>query len=128
MDIIVTTPKTEIENSAKEADNCKKRNGGFYFRRFPLNHSPKIKIKDKVFYCEDGYIRGFCEVSHIEKMKKNTCSTTSLKYPEGIYLMMDSTTWKWITPIPMKGFQGYRYFKDINFDIIGGWKDNKPII
>ena len=32
--IIVTTPKTEIENAKKEAEECIKNNGGSYFRFF----------------------------------------------------------------------------------------------
>jgi hypothetical protein len=43
---------------------------------------------------------------------------------------MDATTWKWIEPIPMNGFRGWRYCKlgweDIK--VIGDWLDDKPEI
>ena len=43
MDIILTTPKYEMANAAREAENCIKDGKGYYFRRFnqePCNLSP----------------------------------------------------------------------------------------
>lgn len=58
MDIIVTTPKTEMVNAAREAENCIKEGGGYYFRRF--NQQPcGLMPGEKVFYVEDGHITGY---------------------------------------------------------------------
>lgn len=123
MDIIVTTPKTQMEEAKQEAHDCIRNLGGHYFRRF--NHKPSdLTIGDKIFYVEDGYIRGFASIVKMES-GENQCETTGKFWAQGWYVFLDSTTWQWIKPIPMKGFQGWRYFKD-EYVIIGGWLDPKP--
>ena len=57
MDIIVTTPKTEMNAAAAEAEYIKTVGGGYYHRFF--NTLPKVSIGDKVFYVENGFITGF---------------------------------------------------------------------
>ena len=60
-DIIVTTPKSEMDNAAKEAADCIRSGGGYYFRRLPT--LPKeFGLGSKVFYVENGYIRGYAIV------------------------------------------------------------------
>jgi hypothetical protein len=43
---------------------------------------------------------------------------------------MAATTWMWIKPIPMRGFQGFRYVDPQEFDppaqIVGDWKAPRP--
>jgi len=128
MDIIVTTPKSQIANAAKEAQNCINAGGGYYFRRF--DRLPAIKNGGKVWYVEDGYIRGFAVVDHIStSMHHQVCETTGKNWPPGAYIFMKASSWKWVKPIPMKGFQGYRYATEFNIykpKIVGGWKDPKP--
>ena len=125
MDIIVTTPKFATKTAAKEAEKMIAAGGGFYFRRF--DRSAKVDVGDRVYYVEDGFIRGFAEVSSAVYLKEHKiCSTTGITYPPGFYVFMDATTWKWMKPIPKKGFQGYRYAFDLNADIVGGWLDPKP--
>lgn len=126
MDIIVTTPKTEMENSAKEAENCIKNGGGYYFRRF-VEKPKRLEIGDKVFYVEDGFIRGFAIVEKIISGQM-LCETTQRLWPHGDYIFMPAESWKWIKPIPFKGFQGYRYFNNNLIEIVGDWKDKKPEI
>lgn len=124
MDIIVTTPKTETETSKQEAEKIKKDGGGVYFRRFtrlPCN----LNIGDKVFYTENGYIRGFAVVSNIVQSHTMTCDTTERQYSKGHYVVMDASSWKWIEPIPYKSFQGFRYFNQ-PYEIIGNWMDDAP--
>lgn len=129
-DIIVTTPKSEMENSAKEAEDCIETGFGSYFRYFP--QKPKlIKVPFSLFYVEDGYIRGFALVTGFVNKSSIMCYPTDREWPRGWYALMSADTWKWIKPIPMKGFQGFRYFcqalPDIKkVKIIGGWKDPKP--
>jgi len=125
-DILVTTPKSEIPNAAQEALNCIENNGGYYFRYF--SKPPKrLDIGDRVFYVEEGYIRGFATVYQI-KSGKYMCETTGKMWPNGNYVFMSADSWKWIDPILHQGFQGFRYLNDIEFEIVGDWKDPKPRI
>ncbi len=128
MDIIVTTPKSQMENAKKEAEHCISKGGGIYFRRFSLNKKPKIEKGNKVFYVEDGYLRGYATVLYTQEADGQICEVTGKQYLPGFYVVMDAKSWKWIKPIPMKGFQGYRYLKDdINIEVVGNWLDKKPI-
>ena len=52
-DIIVTTPKSEIANAAREAEDVKRAGGGMYFRRFPPSMSPDVRPGDRVYYVDD---------------------------------------------------------------------------
>lgn len=123
--IVVTTPIKESENSRKEADDCIKNGGGYYFRN--MSKLPKnIAIGSKVFYSENGYIRGFCQICDI-KPGLTKCETTGRIWPLGQNIIMDAKTWKWIEPIEQKGFQGFRYF-DGDYKIVGDWLDKKPEI
>ena len=47
MDIIVTTPKSEIENTKRECESY-----DTWFRTFRFK--PKVEIGDKIFFVEDG--------------------------------------------------------------------------
>jgi len=127
LNIVVTTPKSESENSKQEAAKCINNDGGYYFRRLPTR--PKnIDVGSKIFYVEDGYIRGFGVISNIEeKTEDMKCTTTGTKWRPGIYVTIPANSWQWIKPIPMKGFQGWRYLdENMEFTVVGGWKDRKP--
>ena len=139
MDIIVTTPKSQMANAAQEAADCIAANGGEYFRRFAPSGVPRIHPGERVWYVEDGFIRGFCMVVGVKLASEMKCATTGREWPAGHYVIMDATRWYWIKPIPMKGFQGFRYVRfskcgtypdfgfgpqDITF--MGGWRDPRP--
>lgn len=129
MDIIVTTPKSEMSNAAQEAEDTKRAGGGHYFRRFSHWQKPNVEKGNRVYYVEDGYVRGFCEVSQTETRAPTSCTTTGREWPPGFYVFMDSKTWQWINPVPMRGFQGFRYAnmnRDAWCQIVGGWLDPKP--
>lgn len=132
MDIVVTTPKNQMANAAKEAAQVIEAGSGRYFRflgrrRYGApNHANK---GDKIFYVEDGFIRGFCVIDCIEWRERRTCQTTYDVWEEGWYVEMDATTWQWITPIPYVGFQGWRYLPKpflAKVHVVGGYKDKKP--
>lgn len=126
MDILVTTPKTEVINSQREANELIQAGGGEYFRR--LNTRPKnLKPGDKIFYTENGFVRGYAVVKEI-RTDQMQCSTTGKHFAAGIYLIMDANSWKWIKPIAYPGFQGWRYFdaQIAKPEVIGGWLDPKP--
>ena len=127
--IIVTTPKSQMKTAAAEARMCINAGEGFYFRRFgtlPLSLATGIRI----FYVEDGYVRGFATVSEVHDSSSHSvqCTTTGCDWAPGIYAVMPADTWQWVKPIPYKGFQGFRYFDDSDVEIVGGWLDPKPEI
>jgi len=140
MDIIVTTPKSQMRAAAQEAADCIAAGGGMYFRRFAIRQAPTIVAGDRVYYVEDGFVRGFAVVSNTMFVSEGkTCDTTGRKWPPGFYVYMDATNWRWIKPIPMKGFQGFRYAgrppgksviwvhdKWCDVQIVGDWRDPKP--
>lgn len=129
MDIIVTTPKNKSQEAAEEAEYCKKNGGGYYFRVFPVKRYPRnIKIGDKVFYIDGGYVRGFCLIDACGlNFSKTPCAVTGEVYPPGYIVFMKAESWVWINPVLMKGFQGFRYFKnDFEVKEKGMWLDSMP--
>jgi hypothetical protein len=66
------------------------------------------------------------------------CETTGREWPPGgHYLVMMASTWVWCRPLPLKGFQGYRYVHPRSVgellsaqihqaEIVGGWRDPRP--
>src|SRR5574342_1148795 len=109
MDIVVTTPKSEIENSAREASECLADGGGYYCRKIPatLAGSREFDAGSKVFYAENGYVRGYGVVQHIWT-GAYLRELANGDWRDGFYAAMPAESWTWIEPIPMRGFQGYR--------------------
>jgi hypothetical protein len=138
MDIIVTTPKTQMAAAAQEAAECIRAGGGEYFRRFNGHCAPIcLRPGERVWYVEDGFLRGYCTVIRVENCPQGrVCATTARRWPPGVYVFMDATRWKWIRPMPMRGFQNFRYWcqgiaeghfgKGWRPQIVGGWKDPRP--
>jgi hypothetical protein len=108
MDIIVTTPKSEMANAAQEAADARSNGGGEYFRRFHEAKAPRLVEGDRVYYVEAGFVRGYCLVIRTVS-GAFTCETTGHRWGPGFYAFMDAESWRWIRPIPMTGFQGFRY-------------------
>ena len=125
-DIVVTTPKNKMGIAAEEARQCIEAGSGFYFRTF-RNKPRQLGVRSRIFYVEDGYVRGFGVVSEIVDGNM-TCGTTGHDWGYGYHAIMEADSWKWIRPISMKGFQGWRYFDAPRIQIVGGWLDPKPSI
>jgi len=124
-DILLTTPKSQVKRAKLEAQRAKKEGRGYYFRRF-RKLPKKIQLGSRIFYVEDGYVRGFAPVEMIYEGTMK-CDVTGNVYC-GFNLLMNVITWKWIKPIPYKGFQGFRYFGGHEVEIIGGWLDSMPAV
>ena len=127
MDIIVTTPKSQMKQAAQEAENAKLSEDSYYFRK--LGRMPKdLNVGDKVFYVENGAVRGYCILHAIENEQGQVCETSGKNYGDGLFAKMYANTWKWIEPIPMSGFQGWRYSKLLEKEIVvlGDWLDDRP--
>ena len=120
-DILVTTPISQIKHAAREAEACIKLGGGYYFRKFA--RLPKILRSggSKIFYVEDGYIRGFGVVTDIAWRDNMTDAISGEVWGAGHYISIPADTWTWIRPIPHKGFQGFRYWAGKEYEIVGNW-------
>ncbi len=116
-DIIVTTPKRCRKQAAREAEQIKEWGSGYYYRDY--TQQPPVKRGSRVYYVEAGYVKGFAEVVRVD------CSDGH-RYR----MLMNAATWQWIVPIPMRGFQGWRYMKIAQQDvvIIGDWQDPMPAV
>lgn len=131
-DIVVTTPKTQMEAAAREAQEAREviDAGGecWYFRN--LRTRPKHFLEGgRVFYVENGWVRGFAKCFALtEHPKGRRDETTGEKYGPGVYANMDAQSWRWIEPLPMRGFQGWRYWREPEerVAVIGNWRDPKP--
>jgi len=127
MDIIVTTPKSQMATAAQEAENVKASGGGIYFRCLGRHRPEDLGEGDRIFYVEDGFIRGFATVMQVTDAPGMICSTTDRQFPAGWYVFSDAETWQWIKPIAMRGFQGWRYFEaPETIEVVGGWLDERP--
>jgi len=116
-DIVVTTPKNRMAEAAAEAEAVEHGDAKYYFRDY--RKPPPVSPDDRVYYVEDGFVRGFCLAAGV------------LAHRNGTHRMyMHAKTWKWIKPIPMKGFQNWRYapWGRGAVQIVGNWLDPKPEI
>lgn len=130
LNIIVTTPRQLMAEAAQEAEDCKRWGGGRYFRCLgPSGAGCNVGPGDKMFYVEDGFIRGYAVVDQVFFAKEMRCDTSDRRFGPGWYVFADATTWKWIVPIQFRGFQGWRYFPEHLkplVKVVGGWLDPKP--
>jgi hypothetical protein len=111
MDIIVTTPKSEMENAKREAEFVERECGSF-FRALP-QHPKRLGTGDRIYFVEDGFIRGHGTVFSIlfragDLPVGERCQATGRKWKGKC--IVHYNRWKWLkNPVPMKGFQGFRY-------------------
>lgn len=137
-DLIVTTPKRDIALAAREAAGIIAAGGGSYFR---LLSRRVVKVNagngDRMFYVEDGFIRGFANIIKIRFSRDGrgvsgvgeVCSTTGVNWGIGTFAIMDAATWQWVLPVPCRGFQGWRYFyRFAEMVVVGDWRSPRPPI
>lgn len=106
MDIIITVPKSiKWVNYEKELEVVK---DGDMIISFKVANKPNCKVGDKCYVVYDGFIRGWMNIVGINENSFD-CTTTGERW-EGIFIER-SGIFNYIEPIPMKGFQGYRYYK-----------------
>lgn len=108
MDILVTTPKSEHE-TAKQEGEAVENGEGFWFRSFKKRVN--VKVGDRVYYVDNGVITGYGVVFDIETGDMVDDAHEG-KVWKGTHLKQRE--WHWLkTPIPFKGFQGFRYIDRI---------------
>lgn len=103
-DVIITLPKNiKWDDYEKELEKVK---DGNEVMNFKVNHLPNTSVGNKCFIVHDGFIKGWMNIVGLSK-KDFTCSTTG-KHWKGSFIER-SGPFNYIDPIPMKGFQGFRY-------------------
>lgn len=107
MDIIITLPKTvSWKQYEKELEAVKNEDQVINFK---VSNLPKqSNAGDKCYLCYNGNIIGWMKITGF-KSGGFSCTTTGAWW-EGNFIQRSGKFNK-ITPIPMKGFQGFRYFK-----------------
>lgn len=111
-DLLVTTPKSEIDNSKLEGELVEAE-GGYWFRTYKF--MPKILSGQKIYFVENGFIKGYGIVLEVAPIKSTfiKCDVTERKWFGSWILKYND--WHWLKkPVPHKGFQGILYL------------DNKP--
>jgi len=109
MDIVITLPKTvSWTDYEKELEAVKdgKQVINFKVPNFPV----KTKVGDKCYLCHNGFVVGWMKIVNFSE-GYFTCSTTGECW-KGKFIQRSGLFHK-VEPIPMKGFQGFRYFKGI---------------
>lgn len=130
LDLLVTTPKKEMATAAQEAEDIKANGGGTYFRYLGrYRPSENVLPGCRMYYTENGFITGYAIITRFDRKHNQRCDTTKRMWPNGWYVECNAVTWKWIEPIPYKGFQGWRYMPEHlkeKVNIVGGWQDARP--
>lgn len=127
-DIILTWPKGRTLESYVTALGEAFRNDELI--NFRVSNLPKDAYEyDRVYMVHDGHVRGYNWLHSFALRGENEVKDpiTGAFWPEGKYIVRHPG-WKAITPIPMKGFQGWRY-ADKHFkreDVTGIWETTKP--
>lgn len=105
MDIIITLPKHIAWNDyQKELDAVKDGRSSLNFK--VSNFPKKLNLMDKCYLCYNNFIVGYMFVTG-RVLNDFTCSVTGKKW-KGKFIQRSGEFFK-IEPIPMKGFQGFRY-------------------
>jgi len=106
--IVITIPATiKWEDYQKELDLVKDYSNVMNFK---VPNLPKLtNAGNKCYLCYNGNVIGWMEIVGMET-KEFTCSTTGKPF-KGKFVVRSGPFNK-ITPIKMKGFQGFRYFSE----------------
>lgn len=108
MNILVTTPKSEMDNSRKEGEDIV--DGGYWFRTFKFR--PKVEGDDRIYFVENGAITGYGTIFKVGRVGDRgfMCDITGRTWGNTGDWVVCYDTWCWIKPqIKFKGFQGIRY-------------------
>ena len=108
MDILVTTPKSEIDNSRREGEALEEH-GGYWFRTFRFR--PKVEPGDRLYFTENGLIKGYGIIYQVlRQAEPEKCDITGTLWGNPGDWLVFYNNWHWLkTPISFKGFQGIRY-------------------
>lgn len=106
-DIVMTIPKSiSWEDYEREILAA----GQHMVMNYRVPNRPKIEPGERCYIVHHGVVRGYMNVVGVAFRPGFYCTTTGRYWPEGWYVQRSGQFFK-IDPIPMKGFQGYRYWK-----------------
>ena len=105
-DIIITIPKS-IEWSEYQKELVEAENGGTL--NFKVSQFPNTTKGRKCYLVYDGHIRGYMIICGLSE-KEFDCTTTGKNW-KGKFIERSGKFFP-IDPVPMKGFQGFRYYGD----------------
>lgn len=106
LSIIITLPKT-VDWDDYKSELYKAATGeilNFKVSNFPT----EVRPGDKCYLVHDGYIKGWHEIYDFAE-NDFTCTTTGKKW-KGKFIQRTGPFHFLEDPVPMKGFQGWRYF------------------
>lgn len=112
MDILVTTPKSKRMIAIEEAKKVNDE-GGYWFRTF--HFQPQASIGDKIFFVDNGMIRGYGIIFNCSQIEDAIeCTTTGIQWGKIGDWVVKYSNWNWLTlQVKWKGFQGIRYVERI---------------
>lgn len=116
MDVIVTIPKSEYGNIEKEiawAKKLGKRQKRTASKNWTVSRAPKhIDDGDRCYFIRNGMITHYREIRGVQEFDHGfTCEVTDRDW-WGPYLELDVMPVVLKKPVPMKGFQGWRYLRE----------------
>lgn len=105
-DVIITLPKNiNWEDYEKELEAVK---DGAEVMNFKVNALPKTAKGNKCYLVHRGVVKGWMEIVGMG-YKDFICSTNGIHW-KGNFIER-SGPFNYIDPIPMQGFQGFRYYE-----------------
>ena len=119
-DLLITMPEPVVRSVLAAPEDC------YFFHR--TGGKPKWhEAGDRVFFVFSGFVRGFGRSHSIRRLGR-TVSLDGRVFRPGWYLMIYPDSWRWITPLAMRGFQGFRYsvLHDDQVEVVGDYRDAQP--
>jgi hypothetical protein len=110
MNVLITWPKTKPLEDYLEALAAAKAFGEVINYRVA---KPPTRHVKRCYVVYDGAIRGWSPIREVKYYGENTVRIVDGDgyWPAGYYIVRDPE-WNEIRPIPMKGFQGWRYYDE----------------
>lgn len=117
MDIVITIPRHEYKNIDKEiewAKNLTQNQRESSTKNWTLSKLPsKIKNGDRCYFIKNGKIEHYRNILGWDKYSGGfSCDVTGRSW-YGSYLELSVLPVYLKNPVPMKGFQGFRYIERI---------------
>ena len=112
MNIIVTTPQSQISISNQELRQVELM-GGCFFRVFRFK--PKVSVGERVYEIERGFIVGYGTIIEIFQIDESMeCSTTGKEWGNAGDWVVKYDNWKDLGQlVRMRGIQGIRYTQEM---------------
>ena len=122
-DLVITMPEAVGRDVLASPDDR------YFFHRTGRGRLKYHDVGGRVFFVFSGHLRGFGRTHAIRRLRR-TVSLDGKCFQPGWYLRIYPESWRWIVPLPMRGFQGFRYsrFDEADVHIVGDFTDPQPDI